>query len=214
VDSFPIEDDTLSCAAWLAILTEANSPILEDGSEAYEAAKPHAAMCLAMMQGRTRFGTAYKEVVESRNPFLFMNSGSFGGLRYFDSWADAIREWSVQYLRIIAETPAPVLWQLAAQAVTFIDDDAQGLYERAVPGYLDEQGNPVQSVLLKWFNLVDSSNATERVFSLWLSWCARFQVYPACVNVAEIGQRGTEYSFANGLRIFDNGHKARVLGAG
>lgn len=207
-------EDVLSYDAWLAILEDADSPVLDEGDQPYLAAQNHPAMALAMMQRVSQYGTAFREAKMNYNPFLLLNTGSFGGLRTFGSWTESIRFFVDNYDQILGNLPPEARWDITSTALEFLDADAQGRYTRAVADYLDEKGQPLPQTLERWCGLPSLDGQTaERVFTLWLSWSTRAGVYPTFVNASSM-PTGTEFVFSNGLRIYDNTQKAQILGTG
>lgn len=80
-------------ATWYAELSRLASPLLAEASEAYEAARPHTALALAMAFHESKYGTVYaRNIVGNRNVMNLRPRGA-SGFQQFGQWADGVREW-------------------------------------------------------------------------------------------------------------------------
>lgn len=80
----------LTYETWTAELMSVDSPILDEGVAAYEAACPMVALCLATMKAATNYGV---NALAEHNPFNETARGSFPGLINYPSWTDALLTW-------------------------------------------------------------------------------------------------------------------------
>lgn len=78
---------------WRQQLVAAGSPIAAEWEATYAAAKPHTALCLAMLEVESRYATRFNaNVPENKNP-LNLRPPSGGGYMAFDSYTEAVRAW-------------------------------------------------------------------------------------------------------------------------
>jgi N-acetylmuramoyl-L-alanine amidase len=86
----------LSYENWTKELKRVNSPILTEGRDAYNAAKPFSRLALAMMWHESQHQTVFNLNLPSRkNPFNLRPRG-LGSFAQFDSYTDCIAEWKAR----------------------------------------------------------------------------------------------------------------------
>lgn len=160
----------VSWSLWRATLTDVDSPILDEGQFAYEAAKPHSALCLAVMERTTRYATGLRDFETHHNPFALQLGGSFPGLVAFDSWSDAIEHWKEHSLPYYDNFGEQATWSLANRVAELQEQDRTGVIGLAVPGYLDEDGLPLAKTWQRYLGEhVTLRNEAEkrRVVDVW-----------------------------------------------
>ena len=85
-------------SAYRTELARLNSPMLDEAEAVYEAARPHAALCLAMMWVEQKYATLSSIPAPFHNPLSLARpdgSPADGDDRWerFDTWADGVRAW-------------------------------------------------------------------------------------------------------------------------
>lgn len=200
----------VSWQTWRGVLQEFNSPILDEGTLAYTAAKPHTAVCLAAMKRASRFGIdLYEHLKSTHNPFLLTGHGSFGGIMEFDSWEDAILYWKAYDFPDERRTGIEIVWDILRLATEYRALDRAHTYSQEIPEYTTEDGQPTDDTLMRWFGY--NTQTCPRVYNLWLDWGEQSGIYPSLSGLYYTAT-GVEYTFMNGLRIHDNGERAMFVG--
>jgi N-acetylmuramoyl-L-alanine amidase len=133
-------------ATWDRVLVAAGSPIpLTLG---YEAAQPHSALALAMLNMESLYGTAFnRNKPENKNPLNLRPPNGDGYMR-FATWTDGIREWKQ---RITSETYKGGIYartetidDLIAVYAPPSDNNDTPAYIAGVKGLLARWGVPTQ----------------------------------------------------------------------
>ena len=78
---------------WTQTLKAAGSPLFAASSDAYEAAKPHTGLCLAMLRVESQFGLAFNANRASNKNYLNLRPPAGGGYLAFPTAVDGIRAW-------------------------------------------------------------------------------------------------------------------------
>jgi hypothetical protein len=201
----------VSWQTWRGLLQEVNSPLLDEGTLPYYAAQPYTALCLADLKIASRFGTLATEIERTKNPFLLRNEGSFSGLMEFESWEEAVIYWKRHALPSTETHTVETLWEIVRLAESYTTADQARTFSISISNYLDDDGVPLSDTYVRWFGEADGGHY-PLTFHVWLEWCKQRGVYPTCTSTYRLSDNGTELTFSNGLRIYDNGETAYVVG--
>lgn len=199
----------ISWDTWRGVLSERKSPILDDGSVAYNAAKPHTAVCLAVILQKSFYADNDLTAIRNRNPFQLVSTGSFAGLLTFSTWSDAITYWKEHSFPGTSNCAQDELWEIVRDTEHIVSLDKNKTYAREVSGYLDENGGPTDETLRRWFGY----NADEfpSIFRAWCGVGADIGLYPP-VHEVTVLENGVEILFLNGIRMFESNNNVRVFG--
>lgn len=201
----------VSWDTWREILKEADSPILEEGSLAYDAAKPHTAVCLATLKNTSAYGLSGLPT-EYHNPFNIKSTGSFAGYVEFSTYVEAITHWKQDYFPDQNIYDTSLLWSIVRDTEYFLSLESKRFYENEVEGYLDSDGSPTESTLLRWWG--DTPPMSQKIFDLWKRVGQDTGLYPPVYSTCVVGN-GLEVLFVNGLRIYEDytTHRLRIFGS-
>ena len=78
---------------WARTLKDTGSPLHAMAEEAYVAAEPHTALCLAMLRVESRFGTAFNANSEANKNYLNLRPPDGDGFMSFASAVEGLAEW-------------------------------------------------------------------------------------------------------------------------
>lgn len=80
-------------ARWDESLRKVNSPILDEGGDAYAAASPHSRLCLAMMWAESQHATDFNQNTKTNRNALNLRPPTGGGYMAYGSWTEGIKAW-------------------------------------------------------------------------------------------------------------------------
>lgn len=199
----------VSWDTWRGVLVESESPILNEGTVAYQAAKPHTAVCLAVLLQKTFFAKDDPTAIKHRNPFRLESTGSFAGLLTFPQWSDAIEYWKEHAFPDQDTYSQEDFWELVRDTEHFLNMDRKQIYSREVLGYLTSEGGPTEETLRRWFG--HDPDEFPVIFRTWRDVGEDIGLYPPVYDVIRM-EDGVEILFLNGIRIYESNGNVRVFG--
>jgi hypothetical protein len=163
------------------------------------------------MKLATHFGTLASEITRTKNPFMLRNEGSFSGLMEFATWEEAIEYWKRHAFPSTETHQVETLWEIVRIADLYTTADQERVYAVSVPDYLNEDGQPLETTFFRWFGAIDPTRY-PMTYRVWREWCESRGVYPPLTDTYSLGNGTVEFTFSNGLRIYDSGDAAYVVG--